>query len=138
MHAPEAYLFFDGNCADAMRFYERALGGTLQLNTVAESPMKDMMPPGSGDRIIHARLEFGGRALMASDWMAPEKYPPPGGFSLALTCDTVAQAQKVFNALAEGGTVTMPLQKTFWSELFGMTTDRFGTRWMVNGPMLPH
>jgi PhnB protein len=70
--------------------------------------------------------------------MAEEKYPGSGGFSLALGFTSIAEAQKVFAALADGGTVTMPLQKTFWSELFGMTTDRFGIRWMVNGPMLPH
>jgi PhnB protein len=129
------YLTFDGNCAEAMRFYERILGGKLDLMTHAQSPMADQTPPGSADRIMHARLTFDGGMLMASDSMADHPYSGMKGFSLSLIHPTPAEAQRIFDALSEGGRVTMPVQKTFWSEAFGMLVDRFGTPWMVNGGM---
>ena len=131
----DTYLFFDGNCADAMRFYERTLGGKLQLMTHGESPMAAQTPPGSANRIMHARLELDGRLLMASDSMVGQPYEGMKGFSLSLIYPTVAEAQRIFAALAEGGQVTMPIAKTFWAEAFGMLVDRFGTAWMVNGGM---
>jgi len=130
----DAYLIFDGNCADAMRFYERTLGGKLEIMmTHAESPMAAQTPPGSANRILHARLVLDGRMLMASDSMVGQPYEGMNGFSLSLVYPTVAEAQRVFDALAKGGQVRMPLQKTFWVEAFGMLVDRFGTPWMVSG-----
>jgi PhnB protein len=131
----DTYLFFDGNCADAMRFYERTLGGKLQLMTHGDSPMAAQTPPGSANRIMHARLELDGRLLMASDSMVGQPYQGMKGFSLSLIYPTVAEAQRMFSALAEGGQITMPIAKTFWAEAFGMLVDRFGTPWMVNGGM---
>ena len=132
-----AYLFFDGTCADAMRFYERTLGGKIEMMlTHAESPMADKTPPGSADRIMHARLAIDGGALMASDSMAGQPYGGMKGFSLSLIYPTVADAKRVFSALAAGGQVTMPMEKTFWAEAFGMLVDRFGTPWMISGPMI--
>jgi len=131
---PDAYLFFNGDCADAMRFYERTLGGKLEvMMTHAESPMAAQTPPGSADRILHARLVIDGRMLMASDAMAGQPYQGMNGFSLSLVYPKVADAKRVFEALGKGGKVTMPFQKTFWVEAFGMLVDRFGTPWMVNG-----
>lgn len=135
MHQLDAYLFFDGTCADAMRFYERSLRGKLSLMTHAESPVAAQTPPGSANRILHARLELDGHALMASDSMVGHPYEGMKGFSLSLTYPTASDAQKVFDALAQGGKVTMPMQKTFWAEGFGMLVDRFGTPWMVGGGM---
>jgi len=129
------YLFVDGNCADAMRSYERTLGGKLQLMTHGDSPMTAQTPPGSANRIMHARLELDGRLLMASDSMVGQPYEGMKGFSLSLIYPTVAEAQRIFAALADGGQVTMPIAKTFWAEAFGMLVDRFGTPWMVNGGM---
>jgi PhnB protein len=131
----DTYLFFDGTCADAMRFYERTLGGKLHLMTHGESPMAAQTPPGSANRILHARLELDGRLLMASDSMVGQPYERMKGFSLSLIYPTVAEAQRMFAALAEGGQITMPIGKTFWAEAFGMLIDRFGTPWMVNGGM---
>jgi PhnB protein len=132
----DVYLTFNGNCADAMRFYERTLNGKLEmLMTHAESPMAAQAPPGSADRIMHARLVIDGRVLMASDSMVSQPYEGMKGFSLSLIYPTVADAQRVFDALAEGGQVHMPLQKMFWAEAFGMLVDRFGTPWMINGGM---
>ncbi len=134
MYPISAYLFFDGTCADAMRFYERTLGGKLDLMTNASSPVADQAPPGSADLILHARLVFDGGTLMASDWMTDQPYEGMHGFRLSLAYPTVAEAKRTFDALAEGGRVTMPLEKTFWAEAFGMLVDRFGTPWMLSGP----
>ena len=133
----DTYLFFDGTCAEAMRFYERTLGGKLELMmTHAQMPGGcDKMPPGSADRILHARLNLDGRLLMASDSMLGQPYEGMKGFSLSLTYPTAADAQRVFDLLAENGKVIMPVEKTFWAEAFGMLTDRYGTPWMVNGAM---
>ena len=135
MHQLNTYLFFDGNCADAMRFYERTLGGKLSLMTHAESPMAAETPPGSANRILHARLDFDGGMLMASDSMVGQPYEGMKGFSLSLIYPTAAEARRMFDTLAQGGQVTMPMDKTFWAEAFGMLVDRFGTPWMVNGGM---
>ncbi|TMH62096.1 MAG: VOC family protein [Betaproteobacteria bacterium] len=135
MHQLNAYLFFDDNCADAMRFYERTLGGKLDLITHAQSPIAGQTPPESADKIMHARLTFDGGMLMASDWMSDQPYAGMHGFSLSLIYPTVAEARRMFDVLGEGGKVTMAFQKTFWAEGFGMLVDRFGTAWMVNGGM---
>jgi PhnB protein len=131
----DVYLTFDGTCADAMRFYERTLGGKLFLMTHAESPMTTQTPPGSGNRILHARLDLDGHLLMASDAMVGRPYEGMKGFSVSLIYPTAAEARRVFGALAEGGRVIMPLDKTFWAESFGILVDRFGTPWMINGAM---
>ena len=130
----DSYLFFDGNCAEAMRFYEQALGGKLEMMMkYGESPEQCDMPPGSADRVMHACVTLDGRLLMASDSMPGEPYKGMNGFSLSLVYPTVDEAQRAFDALAKGGNVRMPLAKTFWVERFGMVTDRFGTPWMVSG-----
>jgi PhnB protein len=134
----EAYVFFDGNCAEAMRFYEKTLGGKIEMMmTHAQAPTAEQTPPGMGDRIMHARLVIDGRALMASDAMAGQPYGGMKGFALSLVYPSVPEAQRIFDALASGGKVHMPFQKTFWAEGFGMLVDRFGTPWMVNGPSVP-
>ena len=132
-----AYLAFDGNCAEAMRFYERVLNGNLQaLLKNSDTPAAAHVPPESQERIMHAYLEFDGGSLMAGDAMVGMPYDGMKGFSLALSYDDTAEAQRVFEALAEGGTVTMPWSPTFWAESFGMVTDRYGTPWIVNGKSL--
>ena len=131
----DAYLMFDGNCAEAMRFYQGTLGGKLDVMTHAQSPMAAQAPPGMADRVMHARLDLGDRVLMASDTMAGQPAGGMKGFSLALAFPGAAEAKRIFDALAAGGRVTMPFQKTFWAEGFGMLVDRFGTPWMVNGGM---
>jgi PhnB protein len=131
------YLYFDGNCADAMRFYERTLGGKLEaLITNGESPVAAEVPPGNADRVMHAYLVIDGQPVMAGDAMAGQPYERMQGFSMTLSYPTVAEATRVFDALAEGGRVTMPLAKTFWAETFGMVVDRFGTPWIVNGALV--
>ena len=134
-----AYLGFDGICADAMRFYEQALGGKLEvLLRSADTPMAAQMPPEWGDRIMHARLALpGGGVLYAGD--APTHVPFEGikGISITLNYDSMAEADAAFAALAEGGQVTMPMQEAFWAKRWGMLVDRFGTPWIVNGELVP-
>lgn len=139
MSRPDPYLMFDGNCAEAMRFYERTLGGKIEaMLKTSDTPIADQMPAASAGRIMHAALEFDGGMLMASDTMMDEPYEGMKGFMLALRYSTVAEAERIFAALSEGGKVTMPMQKTFWAESFGMVVDRFGTSWAVNGaPVAP-
>lgn len=139
MPQPIAYLAFNGNCAEAMRFYERALDGKLEiLMSGADSPIAAQIPKESAQRILHARLALpGGGVLYAGDAPAHMPYEGIKGVSITLNYDTTAQAQKVFDALAAGGKVTMPMQPAFWAKTWGMLVDRFGTPWIVNGEMLP-
>jgi PhnB protein len=134
---PVPYLAFDGICSEAMRFYAKVLHGKLGIMTNRQSPFADRCPPEHLDRIIHARLEFeDGTALYAGDCPPGMPYQGIHGVSIALTYDSIEQAQQVFDALAEAGAVTMPFAETFWARKFGMVTDRFGCHWMVNGGMI--
>jgi len=139
MPQPVPYLSFRGNCAEAMRFYERALGGKLEdLLTWGQSPMAKDCAPASLDQVMHSCLVLpGGSLLMAGDCPPNMPYEGIKGVSIALSYDTVAEAEQRFNALAAGGQVTMPMGPTFWAKKFGMLTDRFGTPWIVNGELIP-
>lgn len=134
----DSYIFFDGQCAEAMRRYAQVLGGTLQaLMTYAQSPQPEQCPPGSADRVMHACIAMpDGRLLMASDSPAGQ-HRPMAGFALSLTYPTADEAQRVFAQLADGGQVQMPAGPTFWADVFGMCTDRWGTRWFVSGGPRP-
>ena len=132
-----AYLSFDGTCAEAMRFYERTLGAKLEmLMTNAESPIADQMPTGNADRVIHARLVHPDFVLMAGDAMVGQPYEAMKGITMTLSYPTVAEARRVFDALSAGATtVMMPMQESFWAEAFGMFVDRYGTPWTINGAL---
>jgi len=126
------YLFFDGQCAEAFRFYERVLGGKIEfMQTVGESPARDEMAADQHDTIIHVSMTVGGQRLMGSD-APPPHFEQPQGFSISLGIEEPADAERIFNELSEGGQVRMPLQKTFWAARFGMCVDRYGTPWMVS------
>jgi len=127
-----AYLHFNGQCEAAFQFYERCLAGKIvAMFTHAGSPMEADTPPEWRDKIMHARLVVGDNVLMGSD-MPQERFEGAKGFSVSLGVDDPQEAEKVFHALAEGGTVRMPIQETFWAVRFGMLEDRFGIPWMVN------
>lgn len=132
----DSYLFFNGTCADAVKFYEKTLGAKLAMMMKgSDAPEAAKVPPGDRNRIMHARLELDdGRALMASDWMGPVPYPGMNGFAISLQYKTVPEAKRVYEALSQGGKPTMPMSETFWSQAFGMLVDRYGTPWMVSGP----
>lgn len=126
------YLNFDGQCREAFQFYEKVLGGKLEaMTTHGESPIAGEVPSTWRDRVLHARLMVRGQVLMGSD-APPGHYQKPQGLYVSVQVDTPADAERVFHALAEKGTVTMPLEETFWASRFGMLVDRFGTPWMVN------
>jgi PhnB protein len=125
------YVMFLGNCKEAFEFYQKALGGKLDVFTFGEGPEQGHVPPGMRDQVMHARLSAGDIVLMGSD-CPPERYAKPQGFSIALASEDPAETERWFNALVEGGQVQMPLGKTFWSAKFGMLQDKFGIAWMVN------
>ncbi|HWI28399.1 MAG TPA: VOC family protein [Stellaceae bacterium] len=126
------YLSFDGQCEAAFKFYESCLGGRIgAMLSYGETPMAEHMPPEARGRIAHARLMLGNQVLMGGD-APPGRYEPSKGMSVTLGIEGADEAERVFQALAEGGTVTMPLQKTFWALRFGMLVDRFGTPFMIN------
>ncbi|HSO07431.1 MAG TPA: VOC family protein [Pelomicrobium sp.] len=133
----QPYLFFDGRCEEALDYYRRAVGAEVEtLMRYRESPdppPPGMVPPGSGDKIMHASLRIGDTVVMASDGCNAGQ-PSFHGFSLSLTVADEAEADRAFAALGDGGQVQMPLGKTFFSPRFGMLTDRFGVGWMVIVP----
>jgi PhnB protein len=131
----EPYLFFNGRCEEAIEFYRSALGARVGfLMRFKESPdpaPPGMLPPGSESKVMHATLQIGDSTVMVSDGNCSGQ-PAFQGFSLSIAVPDTATADRVFNALADGGKVQMPLTKTFWSPRFGMVSDRFGMGWMVN------
>jgi PhnB protein len=125
-------LTFNGQCEAAFKFYEKVLGGKIEgMWTYGGSPMADKTPPDWRDKIMHTSLTVGGNVLMGSD-APPDRYEPMKGITVSLGIDDPAEAERIFGALAEGGTVQMPIQQTFWAARFGMLTDRFATPWMIN------
>lgn len=139
MPQPIAYLSFNGTCADAMRFYESALDGKLEaVIRNADMPCGAQTPAEHSQLIMHARLVLDGNGMLyAGDCPPGMPYQGIKGVSLTLNYDTVEQAQRVFGALAEGGTITMAMQPAFWAKAWGMLVDRFGTPWIVNGEPIP-
>src|SRR5574337_835067 len=132
------YLAFDGNCAEAMRFYAKALGGKLDIMTNAQSPYAEQTPKEHLGRVMHARLEIGAdQSLYAGDCPPGMPYTGIHGVSITLNYECAADAERVFNALLEGGKVTMAWGETFWAKGFGMLIDRYGCPWIVNGEMTP-
>jgi PhnB protein len=129
-----AYLSFDGQCAEAMKFYAEVLGAKLDaLITYGDAPGDQPCPKEHAGRIMHAYLKHPDFALMAGDTPPGVPFEGMKGVMMTLTYDKVADAERVFAAFAEGGTVTMPLGETFWAQTFGMVTDRYGTGWGING-----
>ena len=124
-----AYLNFPGTCAEAFGAYEKILGGKILAMMKAEDP--NMGGADFVGMIMHARMSIGGNLLMGSD-APPSRYKQSQGFSVSVMVDTPEEADRIYAALAEGGTQTMPIGETFWARRFGMCQDRFGIAWMVN------
>ena len=151
MKAFNVYLLFNGNCRQAMEFYAKSLGADLQLMTYGEGPgggsgsperadsaRSGVKGPGceipheAKDKIMHARLQKDSAILMASDCPPNRPVKPGNNFSVNLDCESAPEIEKLFSALSDGATITMPLQGTFWAARFGMLTDKFGINWMFN------
>lgn len=126
------YLHFPGTCAEARGFYEKTLGAkTVSSFSYGDSPTSEQFGPDWKDKIMHTSFDVGGTVVMAMD--APlDRYSKPQGFSLSISIGSGAEAERLYNALSEGGSVTMPLQKTFWAARFAMFVDKFGVPWMIN------
>ena len=130
MHV-QPYVFFDGRSEEAIEFYRNALGAEVTfLMRFKECPEKSSIPPGAEDKVMHASLRIGDTTVMASDGRCMGQ-PSFQGFSLSLTVPNVAEADRLFAAMGDGGQVQMPLAKTFFAPRFGMVADRFGVSWMV-------
>ena len=127
----QPYLIFNGRCEEAIEFYRKALGAEVtMLLRFKDAPDPSMCAPGSENKVMHANLQIGESVILASDGRCTGQMSF-AGFSLSLTVKSVADADRFFAALSDGGQVQMPLDKTFFSPRFGMVADRFGVSWML-------
>ena len=126
------YLFFNGQCKTAFKFYEQCLGGKITaMMTYGESPMAEQTSPEQRPKVMHTHLVVGDQELMGADF-PPEMFEEPKGFCVQLGIADPTEAERIFHALAENGTVKMPFEETFWAYRFGMLVDQFGIPWMIN------
>ncbi|WP_193200744.1 VOC family protein [Nostoc sp. MG11] len=126
------YLMFNGQCETAFKFYEKCLGGKITtMMTYGESPMAEQTSAEQRTKIMHTHLMVGDQELMGSD-SPSEQYEEPKGFSVSISLNNQVEAERIFQVLAESGTVRLPLEKTFWANRFGMLVDQFGISWMIN------
>ena len=129
------YLFYNGNCEAALKFYQKVLGAEIEaMLTYEGGPAEMPIPPEWKKKVMHAKISIDGEVIMASD-AYPGHFHQPQGFSVSLQVEDPADAERRFKALADGGAVNMPFAKTFFSKGFGMCVDQFGIPWMVNCPM---
>jgi PhnB protein len=129
---PFLSLSFNGQCEAAFKFYERCLGAKIAfMLTWGDSPMSAEAPPGWGEKILHGRITIGNTDLVGADAL-PKTYEQPKGFAVLLNVDDAVEAERIFHALAQNGTVHTPIQKTFWAERYGGLVDRFGIPWEIN------
>lgn len=126
----QPYVFFDGDCAQALDFYGAALGAATTRMTYAESPME--LPPEQAKRIMHATVTVEGATFMAADGMPGAAVETGMRTQVSINTDSPEVGRKYFEALSAGGAITMPYEKQFWGDHFGCLTDRFGVKWMVN------
>ncbi|OLE17233.1 MAG: hypothetical protein AUG08_05855 [Acidobacteria bacterium 13_1_20CM_2_55_15] len=131
MKAIVTYLNFNGNCREAMKFYQRCLGGELSIMPFSEAPGD--FPKEAKDRVMHARVTKDGTTLlMASDTMPGSNFVQGTNFSISIDCQSAEETDRLFNAFSENGKITMPLQDAFWGARFGILRDQFGINWMFN------
>jgi PhnB protein len=125
------YIHFDGNCREAMQFYQKCLGGEIQLMAMPDETGKPSSDPSA--KIMHSELSRNGQAvLMGSDGCPAGKHKPGNNFSVAVECESIAEIERLFTAVGENGHVILPLSDVPWGARFGMLTDRFGVQWMFN------
>ncbi len=128
------HLNFGGNCKEAFALYQKVFKTAPPfLMTYGQAPHDMPIPPEWKDRVMHTSIPLGSGLLMGCD-APPDRSKPIGGFQVSVETSDQAEVKRIFDALQEGGSVEMPLSKTFWSPLFGMCTDKFGVSWMVGAP----
>jgi PhnB protein len=128
------YLQFNGNCEEALKFYEKALGfKLLMLMRYSESPMADQTPKELLNKVMHGRIALGDNVIMASD-SPPDRFKKPSGFSINISIDTPEEADRIYSAFSDQAKIEacMPYGETFWAHRFGMFIDQFGVPWMIN------
>ena len=131
------YLAFNGQCANAFKFYEKVLDGKITFTmTWGEMPGADQFPAETHKLIMHSRISIGDQVLMGAD-APPDRYQEPKGINVSIHVKDTAEGERIFKALSENGKVTMPFEQTFWSKGFGMCVDQFGIPWMVNTEQEP-
>lgn len=130
----QPYLFFNGNCEEAVNFYAQQLGGdVVAMMRYKEISNPESCPPNTDpESIMHARLQIGSNVIMASDGCPDEGGSPHKGYSLSINVADMAKGEDLFKRLSDGGQVIMPFGATFWAKGFGMLTDKFGVGWMIN------
>lgn len=128
----EPYIFFYGRCEEALDFYKSAIGGAYEINRFEGSPMAEQVPADLRNKVMHASFKGDGFSFMASDGDLSKKLDPDAGnVSLSLGIEDATQAERVFNALAQGGKIAMPFAAAFWGGKFGIVVDKFATEWMI-------
>ena len=129
------YIFLYGRCEEALEFYKGVFGGSYEMMRVADSPMASQVPPDAQNSVMHASFTADGIAFMAADGREVKVVDPDAGnISVALSFDDGARGENIFNALANGGNVGMPIDTAFWGGRFGSVTDKFGTEWLMTLP----
>ena len=129
------YLGFNGNCRDALEFYAKTLGAKLELMEFGDTPAAEHVPASARNQIMHGNLTLNGTTILMGSDGGGMPFEKMQGMQVAIVLEDSAEGERIFTALAEQGTVTMPYEKTFWAERFGMCVDRFGTPWMINAGM---
>ena len=126
------YLMFNGNCREAMEFYNRTFQGELQISTYGEQSGNAEYPEEAAPLVMHSILTVGGIVIMASDHLPGERSNAGDMISLAIDCSSKDELIMLFDKLSKAGKVSMPVQETFWGAVFGICTDAFGVQWMLN------
>ena len=132
MKSIQAYLSFNGNCREAMTFYQQCLGGELHFQTIGASPLSKKMPAKMKKCILHAELKNENLVLYGSDMVSETGLFKGNAVSLVLKCTSVKETRACYKKLSHGGAKTYPLKSTYWNVLFGGLTDKYGNNWMLN------
>lgn len=127
-----AYLHFQGNCKEAMDYYQKCLGGELTIQLIRDSPISTQCPAGVQDDVLHGTLVKGDLLLMGSDMGLPFGYVKGNNMALSVSCSSEEEINTFYNKLKEGGEIIDPLKESFWGALFGVVNDKYGIRWMFN------
>ncbi len=128
----QPYLHFNGTCEEAFKLYEKVLGGNIAgFFKFGQSPMAAQVGPDWADKIMHVSMIVGDQTLMGTD-APPQYYRTPQGYAVCLDCADIAEAERLYAPLSEGGQIGMPLQETFWAKRYAQFVDRFGISWMIN------
>ncbi|WP_199140183.1 VOC family protein [Pedobacter sp. ASV12] len=127
-----SYLTFNGNCRQAMTFYQSCLGGELELQTIGQAPLSEPLPANIKAYIVQATLRKDNLVLMATDMVANEGLNSGNSVSLLLNCQSEQELHHYYRQLARQGQATQPLATNFWGAIFGSLTDQFGVRWLLN------